>query len=413
MDGKKRNLENKILQLLESFPCVVILGVRQCGKSTLVKNKFPDWHYFDLENINHFTRIDDDPILFFNEYPEKVIIDEAQQSPKLFSCLRGIIDADRNKKGRFILTGSASFNLIQNISESLAGRVGIIELSTFKMNEFLEKPLPPFYKIFESKISNLTKEYLKQLKPDKDIKTIKRFLLKGGYPEPVLSKNDTFFKDWMQNYFQTYITRDLRAIHPKLDFIKYRRVVLMLSSLSGTIINKTDISRSIESSEKTVRDYVDIINGTYFWRSLPAFASSKIKTTIKLPKGHFRDCGLAFYLQNIYTNKDLENFSRLGSFFENFIVEEIIKGIDAVNAYNVDLFHFRTKAGGEIDLLLQGSFGLLPIEIKYNSITPKKKLSSMINFIDKYDLPLGIVVNNSTEIQMITDKIIQIPVGVI
>lgn len=413
MDEINRNIATKIDRLLQSFPIVVILGARQCGKSTLSKMIRAKWTYFDLENPNHYQRISDDPVLFFRENPTHLIIDEAQRLPILFEVLRGVVDAQRMLKNRFILTGSASFDLIKNISESLAGRVGIVELSPFKINEFQKKPLPDFYPLFDRKLSIDSLEFLKCLQPQIDIISLKQGLLKGSYPEPVLSNNINFHQDWMENYFDTYINRDMRALFPRIDLIKYRRVLSMLSHLSGTIINKSEIARSIETSEKTVRDYIDIITGTYFWRQLEAFTTPKIKTTLKLPKGHFRDSGLTLFLQNINTLEELNNYPMLGRSFESFIVEEIIKGIEATNARNVRYCHFRTKAGAEIDFVVEGSFGLLPIEVKYQSVTPKKQLTTLQNFVDLHQLPLGIIINNSTETALLTNKIIQIPAGCI
>jgi predicted AAA+ superfamily ATPase len=185
----------------------------------------------------------------------------------------------------------------------------------------------------------------------------------------------------------------------------------MLSSVSGTIINKADIARSIEVSEKTVSEYIDIMAGTYFWRNLLPFQTSKIKTTQKLPKGHFVDSGLALFLQNIFTMDQLDKLPGLGRYFETFIIEEVIRGVQATKAVNVQFYHLRTKAGGEIDLVLEGSFGLLPIEIKYGSTTTKGKLKFLQSFIDLHNLPFGIVINNSDRIELISEKIIQIPAG--
>jgi predicted AAA+ superfamily ATPase len=411
MDGKNRNVEYKISILLRQFPIVVILGTRQCGKSTIAKMVGPGWKYFDLENYQDYDRINDDPNLFFRENSDHIIIDEAQKSPRIFEILRGVIDKDREKKGRFILTGSASFELIKNVSESLAGRVATIELSPFKVNEFEEAPLSQFFQIFNKPLDHTDLSLLKNLPIRFKHNILKQYFLKGGYPEPVIRKDREFHANWMQNYFEQYINRDIRSLFPGLDIIKYRRVLAMLSSVSGTIINKADIARSVEVNEKSVSEYIDIIAGTYFWRSLSPFKTTKIKTTTKLPKGHFVDSGVALFLQNISTTEQLDKVPALGRYFESFIVEEIIRGVQATKAVNVQFYHMRTKAGGEIDLVIEGSFGILPIEIKYASSTNKGKLKFLQSFIDLHNLPFGIVINNSDRIELISEKIIQIPAG--
>ncbi len=411
MDGKTRNLQRKINELLLQFPIVVILGTRQCGKSTIAKMIGPDWKYFDLENYQDYDRIHEDPILFFKENPSNIIIDEAQKSPKLFEILRGVIDKDRQSKGRFILTGSASFELIKNVSESLAGRVATVELSPFKVNEFTELPLSDFFQIFNKTIDTSDIAFLKNIPNRFDHNTLKQFFLKGGYPEPILSKLEDFRANWMQNYFEQYIQRDIRGLFPNLDIVKYRRVLTMLTSVSGTIINKAEIARSVEISEKTVSEYLDIISGTYFWRTLLPFKTAKIKTTQKLPKGHFVDSGLALYLQNISTIDQLDKMATIGRHFESFIAEEIIRGVQATKAVNLQFYHLRTKAGGEIDLIIEGSFGLIPIEIKYGSSTKKNKLKFLQSFVELHNLPFGVLINNSDRIELLSDRIIQIPAG--
>ena len=411
MDGVGRHLQTEIDRLLENFPAVAIVGARQTGKSTLASLLRPDWPFYDLENPNHFARITEDPVLFFREHPERLILDEAQRYPKLFEVLRTVIDQQRDNKGRFILTGSASFELLSTISESLAGRVAIVELSPFTMSECISEPLSDFFQIFTSPIQTHTIELLRELTASKSIQTIKKYLWAGGYPEPVLSNRTDFHLDWMENYFTTYINRDMRALYPRIDMLKYRRVVSMLAQLSGTVINRSEIARSIEVSEKTVRDYLEIITGTYFWRELPAFKTAKIKTTLKLAKGHFVDSGLALFLQNVHSLEQLNIFPQLGRAFEAFVVEELIRGVQCTPAKNLQYMHFRTKAGAEIDLILQGSFGLVPIAIKYQSYTSKRQITALMQFVERHDLPLGIVLNNCEEPSLITQNIIQVPVG--
>ena len=197
MADKKRNLENKLNELLKFFPVIIILGVRQCGKTTLARMLRPTWRYYDLERHQDYNLIAEDFEFFIKENPHSVIIDEAQRYPQLFQELRGVIDADRRKKNRFILTGSSSLELIKNVSESLAGRVGIIELGTFKINEIYDLPLPDFYTIFKQKINDETKQWLKNLKQPVNHDQMMAIFLKGGYPEPVLENSDRFFQSWI------------------------------------------------------------------------------------------------------------------------------------------------------------------------------------------------------------------------
>lgn len=409
MSELNRNQHHNIDRLLQNFPAVLILGVRQCGKSTLSRQVRNNWKYFDLENSKDYKYITDDIEFFFRENPQKIIIDEAQELPAIFKNLRGVIDASPNTPNRFILTGSSSPELIQLASDSLAGRVGIVELGTLKTNELFEKPLPDFYKIFQEKLSKNTLIYLKTLKSALTLDQVNEVFLKGGYPAPFLSKNESFHEDWMENYFQTYVNRDVKKLFPRMDTIKYRRFISMLSELSGTIINKAQVGRSIDVNEVSIRDYLDIAHKTFFWRMIPSYEKTKIKSVTKMPKGIMRDSGLTHYLSNIDSREQLLRSPNYGQNFEAFIIEELIKGIHATSVRRWDYYYYRTKNGVEVDFILDGKFGVLPIEIKSGCSTSISDLKSLNYFIESQKLPLGIVINNDFEIKMLSDKIIQIP----
>ncbi len=407
----KRNLETKINEYLKIFPIVLILGARQTGKTTLAKTCRPDWKYFDLEKGSDYDFITADYDFFFREYSQRIIIDEAQESPQLFRELRGVVDANRKQKNRFILTGSSSPQLLKGISDSLAGRVGIIEISTLKTNEITEQPFPSFYQIFKQPINQTSIDFLKQIPVN--TYDYMESLLKGGYPEPILENSTTAYYAWMENYHKTYISTDIKRHYPKLDDLKYRRFISMLAHLSGTIINKAQLGRSIDTSEVTVRDYLDIANKTFMWRSIPSFESSVTKSIVKMPKGIFRDSGLLHYLLNITSRDQMLQNPTVGQNFESFVIEEIIKGLHASMIPKCDYYYYRTRNGAEIDLVLEGSFGILPIEIKLGASTRMKQLTSLNKFIHEHQLPFGIVINRSEEIKLLNQHIVQIPVNCI
>ena len=391
------------------FPVAIILGVRQCGKTTLAKLLRPDWQYFDLERSRDFDFVTRDFEFFIKEHPHSVIINEAQRYPALFQELRGVVDRNRKLKDRFLLTGSSSLDLIKNVSESLAGRVALVELGTFKANETCAIGLPDFYEIFSKNINHTTINFLKRLDPVISHNQLMQAFLKGGYPEPVLDEDDRFYDAWMENYIQTYIQRDIRTLFPRLDLIKYQRFVSMLTALSGTIINRSQIGRSLDISEKAIRDYLQIAEGSYIWRIIPSYEKSASKSVVKMPKGNIRDSGLAHYIQGITQRKQLPNYPNVGTSFEAFISEEIIKGIQATDIVNWNYYYFRTRNGAEIDLILEGTFGTLPIEIKFGSMIKQRQIQTLKNFVYKNNLPLGIVINNSDDVQLVADRIIQLP----
>ncbi|WP_214660681.1 ATP-binding protein [sulfur-oxidizing endosymbiont of Gigantopelta aegis] len=405
----KRNLHNKINELMDYFPCLVIWGPRQCGKTVLSKMLRPNWAYFDLENPQTFDKIHDDLNFFFQHNNTDVIIDEAQLSPDLFRTLRGVIDDKRSLNNRFILTGSSSPELLSKTNETLAGRVATVELSPFKVNELQQTPLPEFYSIFNKPLSIQDFDFLYRLQPIVSHEQLLNHFLQGGYPTPTLTNNSSLHKNWMEQYFANYILRDVRNLFPKMDTIKFRRFSMMLTALSGTIINRSQLGRSLDVNESTVKNYLDIAHGTMIWRNIPSFERSKIKSIIKMPKGIFRDSGLNNYLQNLITFEQLHNSPLVGQNFESFIIEEVIRGVQASQATRWNYSYFRTKSGSEVDLVLSGEFGLLPIEIKYGTDTRRKQLTGLQKFITDNNAPYGIVINNSEKIALISDKIIQIP----
>lgn len=399
---------------LNQFPVVAVLGARQCGKTTLVKQlQNNGWQYFDLENTEHYERIKNDPLFFFRQHPHHVIIDEAQLCPQIFAVLRGIIDEDRQYKGRFILTGSSSPDLQKNMSESLAGRMTTIELSPLKVNEFYQAPLSDFYEIFEQPFTRTSIDsVIKTMgSPPFTLEQIQHVWFYGGYPEPTLANDINFYQSWMQAYRDTYINRDIKQLFPQLNVFAYQRFLNMLSHLSNTILNRSDIARSLEISEKTVRDYLKIIEGTYLWRMLPSYEKASIKTIVKMPKGHMQDTGLLHFLLKINSLDDLYNHPIVGHSFEGFVIEELLKGLNNKGIVNTDAYYYRTRTGIEVDLILEGFFGVLPIEIKYGSVVISKQLKNLKSFIEKNKLPFGILINQSSEITWLTEKILQIPVG--
>jgi predicted AAA+ superfamily ATPase len=406
-----RNLAGKLTAYLNMFPVVVLLGPRQCGKTTLSRMVCHDWDYFDLENGDDFDLITRDYSFFFSKHPDSVIIDEAQVSPELFKELRGAIDRDRNRKGRFILTGSSSPELKNSISESLAGRVGIMEMGTLKMNERYKKPLPAIYSILNSSPAAEHPAQIIKTECSLDSAQVMHHFLYGGYPEPMQNDAD-FFDRWMANYHKTYIERDIRKLFPGLNMETYRRFISMLSSLSGTIINRSEVGRSLNISEATVRNYLDIAEGTYIWRSLPSLENTAAKSVVKMARGYLCDSGLLHYLLRIRSLERLYRHPGVGAAFEGFIAEEIIQGLRTVETAPWGANYYRTRNGAEVDLVLTSPDGdRIPIEIKFGISTRAADLSNLSRFIEQEKLPYGIVINNAEEIRMLTEKIIQLPAG--
>ncbi len=409
MMDKKRFLAHKIKTLMGMFPAVAVIGPRQCGKSTLVGAVYPEWKYYDLERPDDYQLITGDPLGFFSRQQDKIIIDEAQQFPDLFKVLRGIIDQDRKACGRFLLTGSSSPEIIKGLSESLAGRIATIELWPFKMAEFYEQPAPAVYELLTDRSTSLSD--LTDLKTDTTINQVYDHWLLGGYPEPRIKgeSKPLFYGLWMDEYFADYIRRDIQRLFPRLNTHNFRLFIQSLSYHSGTIINQSTIARALEVSSVTVREYLEILHNTFIWRNLRSFEKNTLKKVQKMPKGFFRDQGILHHLLKVDEIDRLLIHPAAGASFESFIIEEIIRGIQSTLKPGIDFNFYRTRDKSEIDLIIDGPFGFIPIVIKLGTRVTQRMLGPLKSFLKETGAKFGILVNNSEKTELLAANIIQIP----
>jgi len=392
-------------ELLSLFPCIALVGVRQCGKTTLLQELPSPWRRYDMEKGDDVEIVTRDPDLFFRLNPEYVAIDECQLYPELFPALRVAIDANRNKPGRFVITGSSSPELLQSISESLAGRIAIIELAPFSPTEAHTRPIPEFYQLITEQKPIKT---FQQLTPAIPLTELHDYWFRGGYPEPWIKNQARFNRLWMQNYLQTYIERDILRLFPGINRQKYRLFVQMLGNLSGTIINYSDIARALGVSQPTVRDYMQIAHGTFIWRNIPPYEKNATKRIVKHPKGYLRDSGLLHFLLHLNTPDDLLTHPQMGHSWESMVIETLLRELNA-KGITYNYYHYRTGGGAEIDLILEGEFGLIPIEIKYGQKVALKELRGIRDFIEERKCRYGIVINNAERVTLYDEKLIGIP----
>ena len=406
LQGMDRFFFPLLNELLTLFPCVALTGVRQSGKTTTLQTLSTPWQCFDLEKVSDYALIAQDPDLFFRLNPKHIALDEAQLLPEVFSALRVAIDADRGKNGRFIITASSSPELLRSISESLAGRIAIIEVAPFMMSEAYAQPLPDFYALLQSQ--SLLQNFSEMKPGETDLQQHHDYWLYGGYPEPWLKDNSRFRKFWMQSYIQTYLDRDILRLFPNLQREKYRLFLQMLAQLSGTIINYSNIARTLGVSAPTVREYFKIAHGTFVWRHIPPYEKNASKRIVKHPKGYLRDSGLLHHFLHLHQQNDLLSHPQMGYSWESMVIENLIRGLNSQGVV-FDYYHYRTSTGSEVDLVLEGEFGLLPIEVKYKQKISLRELKGIRNFIKEYHCPYGIVISNNERLGLLDDNLINIP----
>ena len=403
----KRHAFPLLQELLGLFPCVALLGVRQCGKTTLLRELPPDWRRFDMEKLADHEAIARDPDLFLRLNPNHVAIDESQLLPALFPALRVAIDNDRESRGRFVITGSSSPELLSAISESLAGRVAIIDMGPFSLAEAYELPPSPVLAMLAGRAAA---NDLANVPARLSLGQVTDYWLHGGYPEPWIKNSQRFRKLWLQNYLQTYLDRDLPRLFPGLDRQKFRLFVQMLAQLSGSIINYSDVARALGVSQPTARDYFHIAHGSFVWRHLPAYEKNAAKRVVKHPKGYLRDSGLLHFLLHLQDRDDLMAHPRMGASWEGMNIENLVRGLAAAGV-DFNAFHYRSGGGAEIDLVLEGEFGLLPVEIKHTQHVDARSLRALRDFVAERGCRYGIVINNDERPRLLDDKLIGIPLA--
>jgi hypothetical protein len=404
----ERIYEAQLNELLNFFPCVAIIGVRQCGKTTLLQNLPEQWQMYDMEKASDFDMVSRDPELFFRLHPVHIALDEAQLLPEIFPVLRVAIDADRNTSGRFIITGSSSPDLISAISESLAGRVAIIEMAPFTYAEAHHQPVSGISQGIAqgAALSN----YLSLVPPKDELQAIHRYWYRGGYPEPWVKDTERFTSLWMQNYVKTYLERDIIRLFPGIARQKYKLFLQMLCHLSGTVINYSDVARALGISPPTARDYFEIAHGTFIWRKIPPYERNAQKRIVKHPKGYIRDSGLLHHLLHLTNQEDILAHPSLGRSWEAMVIENLLRELSALGVSH-EYFYYRTSGGAEVDLVLEGDFGLIPIEIKYGQNVSPHGLRSLGDFVKERNCPYGLVINNDERIRHYDKNIIGIPFG--
>ena len=399
----RKKLIESISYQMTKFPVVALLGARQVGKSTILKHMYPETQLFDLEDPKDLSRIQVDPALLFKEVDPPYIFDEAQFCPELFNAIRVEVDRERDICGRFLLSGSSSPSLLRNISETLAGRIAVVEIPTLSWSESAQIYPSNFYNSLNSM------EKLLQLKPRYTHSEVLDFCLYGGYPEPYLKRNDIKYYDiWFENYFKSYIERDIRSLFPSMNIEAFRRLIRMLSYATGDVINTSHFARSLDISQPTVKKYIDIVEGTFLWRRVPPYEKSATKRVVKMPKGHLKDTGLINYLFNIHSIKDLKGHQLYGRLWESFVIEQILKELRG-HALKHHYSFYRTNNQKEIDLIIEGRMGIIPIEIKAGSVTTFKQIKTLTTFVKNKPCPFGIVINNGDEVFKLSENIIQVP----
>lgn len=329
-----RALKDKVLELTTKFPIVAITGPRQSGKTTLSKMVKPHYKYVNLENLSNREFASNDPIGFLTTYQNGVIIDEIQNVPTLFSYLQVVTD-ERNINGEYIITGSQNFLMMEQITQSLAGRVALFTL------------LPLSYKELQS-TSFLPESW-------------ENYALSGSFPRKIIQ--DIAPYDFYENYLKTYIERDVRLLKNISNLDLFQKFIQLLAGRVGQLFNQTSLGNELDLDNKTVNSWFTLLEASFITFKLQPYHKNFNKRVVKTPKIYFTDIGLLCHLLSIRNLNDLENHFAKGSIFENLVILELYK--NSINETLMSKFYFwRDSSQNEVDLLIENGNNLDAYEIK-------------------------------------------------
>ena len=353
----KRTVYNTIQRLAKGFPVIAITGPRQSGKTTLARSTFPDKPYLTLEDPDTRMLAESDPRGLLAGYPDGLILDEAQRSPQIFSYLQSFVD-DHLVPGKYVLTGSQQFGLMSGITQSLAGRVGMIQLLPFAMDELKSA--------------------------DKMPNDINRLMLYGMYP-PLYDRELTPV-DWFPAYVNTYIERDVRQLINIRDLSAFQRFIRMCAARTGQLLNLSSLASDCGITHNTAAAWISVLEASYIIFLLRPHFSNFNKRMVKTPKLYFIDTGLAAWLLGIREQEQLTFHAQRGALFENLVVTEFLKG-RFNKGQQADIYFWRDSKGLEVDLLLDDGNSLKPVEIKSGQTVVPDSMTSIKKWCELTGLP--------------------------
>lgn len=329
-----RTATQTLLHLAQGYPILAITGPRQSGKTTLAKATFAEKRYISLEDPDERLFATEDPRGFLARFPDGAILDEAQHCPALFSYLQTLVD-NKRQMGQFVLTGSQQFGLMSNISQTLAGRVGLVQVLPFSLSELQHAGIV--------------------------VKQLDELLYRGLYPP--LYDRDLEPAHWFSNYVMTYVERDVRQLIEVQNLSLFQRFLKMCAARTGQLLNLSSLSNDCGISHTTARKWLSVLEAGYIVFLLQPHHQNFGKRLVKTPKLYFHDTGLAAFLLGIRDTEHLSIHSSRGALFENFVISELLK--KRFNAgLSANLYFWRNNIGDEIDVILEQGSKLQPIEIK-------------------------------------------------
>lgn len=370
-----RHIESTINDMLDMFKVILVTGPRQVGKTTMLRHVLADsYNYVSLDDANQLAVALTDPGLFFMNNPGKLIIDEVQYAPNILQEIKKIVDS-KEEYGTIVLTGSQNFSLMENVSESLAGRVGIVELAGLSLREIqsdhYDEPVIP------------NDNYLNAERVEIANNRIWETIHRGSLPE-LYKKPHINWQMYYGAYTKTYIERDVRMIINVRDLNLFSRFLIAMAARTGQLMNYNSIAKDLGIKIATVKNWAGILESSGLITFIQPFSNNRLTRTVKTPMMYFMDTGLVCYLLGWLTPETLMNGAMSGPILETFVVSEIVKSFKNKGVLKAPLHFYRDRDMREIDLIVEDSGTLYPIEIK-KTTQPKAEMGKNFDLLKKAD----------------------------
>ncbi len=373
-----RHIEKKVELLSQHFKVILVTGARQVGKSTMLSHIFPKLKNIIFDPVQDLYGARSDPDLFLQNFASPIILDEIQYAPELLPAIKRVVD-QADKKGQYFLTGSQNLNVLKTVSESMAGRVGIIHLDGMTPYEKSQKTSLQEHWLYHYLKDPLS--LIQQFTKGGDVQLFEA-LWRGNLPG-LLEFPNTLVPTYFSSYIQTYLERDVRLLENIKDLNEFDRFLGLSAALTAQEINYSQLGREIGISPHTAERWLALLQSTYQWRAVLPYSGNTIKRLTKKPKGYITDTGIACYLQRVSSPEALARHPLLGALFETFVVN-LIFSLSNDLEMSPQFYHWRTGGRAEVDLILEKDGALYPVEIKCKTVLSKKDLSGIYAFKETY-----------------------------
>ncbi len=409
---KLRHIQERVQLLSKNFKVILITGARQIGKTTLLKHLFPEARLITFDRINDVYGAKSNPELFLRANPQPLILDEIQYVPELLGAIKRTVD-ESNNMGQYFLTGSHNLGMLKIAAESMAGRVGIIDLEHFTLFEeheqfsFInERQTPPSWlEAYLQAPADMVQNFSGILEKHSPIHAVWR----GNFPG-LIDKNEAVFTTYFDSYIRTYIERDALYANPSAAAPEFNRYLKVMAVLTSQEINYAHFGRELSLQKKQILEWEHILKQTYQWREVPAYIPNSLERAAGRGKGYFTDTGLACYLQGINDPLSLLNNPQFGALFETYCVNLIFKLMASLQG-RPSVYHWRSANKAEVDLVLHINNKLYPIEIKSTDNVSKYDARGILAFREKYGTIVqhGIVLYSGTRCYPLHEHVTALP----